>query len=402
MLEMDVNKIRKDFPTYDGDNPTVFLDSACQTLRPRQVIDAIVQYYEEYPYCAGRSVYGSAMKVEQSCEEARDTIAGFLHANDGGKIVFTKNTTEGLNIVLFGKRWESGDEIICSDREHNSVLLPLLKLSERYGVKIRRASSLPNESFDLERFKEIVNVKTKLVAICHTSNVTGYTLPAKEIAEIAHDHGAELLLDAAQSVPHKKIDVEQIGADYLSLSVHKMCGPSGVGALYGRTQLLEELEPLTFGGMTVSDSTYESMKLLPPPQKFEAGLQDYAGIIGAGAAAKYLQKIGLEEIENHEHILNRILVEKLRDIDGLSILPPENPAEKGGIFSFNIKGHDPHDIALMMDTARGILIRSGHHCCHSWFHSRNIDGCARASLYLYNDREDVNLFADAVRDFTAT
>lgn len=393
---IDTKRVRTDFSIYNKEDPPIFLDSACQTLRPRQVIDAILEYYEEYPVCSGRSLYRMASRVLQSCEEARDRFANFIQARDSKEIVFTKNTTEGINIVLFGKKWNKGDEIVCSDREHNSALIPLIKLAEKQGVKIKRVESQSDDEFDLERLKNLITDETKLVVMCHKSNVTGCTIPAREVAEIAHDHGAELLLDAAQSVPHMKIDVEQIGTDYLSFSAHKMCGPSGMGILYGRSNLLEQLEPIIYGGMTVSDTTYDSVEFVSAPYKFEAGLQNYAGIIGAGAAVKYLQQIGMEEIEEHITSLSKLLADKTRDLENINVLPPSEPTKKIGIFSFNINGYDSHDIANILDLSNNVLIRSGQHCCHSWFHARNINGCARASLYFYNNGQEIDRFIEAI------
>jgi len=398
---MDVRRIRADFPIYGGDDPPVYLDSACQTLRPRQVIDAVVEYYEKFPVCAGRSLYSMASLVQLKCEEARESFARFLGAKGGEEIVFTKNTTEGINLVLFGQEWSKGDEIVCSDREHNSVLLPLQKLAEGWGVKIKRVQSLPDETFDPERVKEAVTRNTKLVVMCHTSNVTGYTIPAREVSEIAHDVGAQFLLDGAQSVPHVGVDVGKVGADYLSFSVHKMCGPSGVGILYSRSSLLDELDPLIYGGMSVSDTTYETSELLGPPHRFEAGLQNYAGILGAAAALKYVVGVGFEEIQSHERALSRVLAERLADVPKVRPLPPHDSNKRGGIFSFNVEGIDSHDLALRLDASYGIMTRSGYHCCHSWFHSRNINGCARASSYFYNDAADVDAFASAVREIAS-
>lgn len=398
---MNVKKIREDFPFYNGDNRSIFLDSACQTLRPKQVVDAVMEYYEEYPVCAGRSTYRLASKLQQKCEESRDSFAKFVGTEDSRELSFTKNATEGINIVLFGKKWTEGDEIICSDHEHNSVLVPIIKLAERYGVKIKQVKSLPEETLDIEHFKEIISDKTRLVLMCQTSNITGYTMPVRDVAEIAHDAGAELMIDGAQSAPHREINVRDLGVDYFSFSVHKMCGPSGVGILYGRYSLLEKIEPLIYGGMAVNDSTYQSAELLGPPHRFEAGLQNYSGIIGAGAAVKYLQGIGMNEIAEHEASLNARLLDRLRDIDGLQTIAPKNIITKSGILGFNISGYDSHDLAWILDLTHNVMIRSGHHCCHSWFHARGIDGCARSSLYLYNDENDVDVFAGAVRELTS-
>jgi cysteine desulfurase/selenocysteine lyase len=393
---MDVQKIRKDFPMFCKDDPPVYLDSACQALRPQVVIDAIREYYEKLPVCSSRSVYALSTEVQQRCEEVREKFAHLLGSSDSRELVFIRNTTEGVNIVLFGKEWNPGDEIVCTDHEHNSVHVPLLKLAERKGVKIIRIRSLPDESLDIEHLRSAMSRRTRLVVMCHSSNVTGYTIPAKDVSEIAHDFGAEFMLDAAQSAPHQRIDVSELDIDYLAFSVHKMCGPSGMGILYGKYELLDKLNPLMFGGMTVNDSDLDHAELLGPPQKFEAGLQNYSGIFGAGAAVDYLLRVGFDEIREHEISLIRRLREKIEDLDGLRIISHNDPAVSGGIFSFNIRNIEPHDVAVSLDAEYGIMIRSGYHCCHSWFHSRGISGCGRASVYLYNDERDIDIFATAL------
>lgn len=393
---MDVQEIRKDFPFYCKEDPQTYLDSACQTLRPRAVIDAITEYYKDFSVCSNRSVYSLSTAVQTRCEEVRGAIARFIGSKDSREIVFTKNTTEGINTVLFGKRWERGDEIICTDHEHNSVHVPLLRLAERYGVKILRVRSHEDNSLDIEHLKSLVSSRTRFVIMCHSSNVTGFTIPAREVSKIAHDAGAEFMLDAAQSAPHRKLDVSSLGVDYLAFSIHKMCGPSGMGVLFGRYELLDSLVPLTFGGMTVSDSDIDSASLLDPPQKFEAGLQNYSGIFGSGAAIEYISRIGMNEIEEHEIALSRRLQDRIADIEPLEVISCDEPRARGGIFSFNIRGIDPHEVAILLEAEHGILLRSGYHCCHSWFHARNIDGCARASMYFYNDYQDIDLLAEAL------
>ncbi|MEM3038995.1 MAG: cysteine desulfurase [Thermoplasmata archaeon] len=393
---MNVREIRKDFPMYCKDDPPIYLDSACQALRPKAVIDAVREYYDDFAVCSGRSVYSLSMGVQARCEEVREKAAKFIGSKDSREIIFTRNTTEGINTVLFGKNWEHGDEIICTDHEHNSVHVPLLRLAERFGVKILRARSQGDESLDIEHLKSLVGANTRLVITCHSSNVTGYTIPAKEVSEIAHDAGAEFMLDAAQSVPHQKVDVEALGADYLAFSVHKMCGPSGMGVLFGKFELLTELEPLMLGGMTVGDSNIGRASLLDPPQRFEAGLQNYSGIFGSGAAIDYISRIGMENIREHEISLSRRLQEKVAAIGSLEVISCKDPTARGGIFSFNVSEMDSHDVAISFEAEHGILIRSGYHCCHSWFHARNINGCARASTYIYNDARDIDALADAI------
>jgi cysteine desulfurase/selenocysteine lyase len=312
-----------------------------------------------------------------------------------------KNTTEGLNTVIFGMGLKKGDEILTTDYEHNSVHVPVVQLAKTVGVKHRMVESAADGTFDLERFEKAMNKKIRLVAMCLTSNVSGYTLPAREVVEIAHSYGAKVLFDAAQAAPSRKISVRQLGVDFLAASAHKMCGPSGVGLFYARAEISDRLTPLMFGGHGVTDTNHASFKLLPAPERFETGLQNYSGIVGTGAALDYLSAIGLDAIREHEISLNKRMTRVLADVRGISLIKPKDPNLRGGIFSFNIEGLSAHDIAMILDNSKNIMMRSGMHCCHTYFHSRGIDGCARASVYIYNKHEEVDLFTEAVSELAA-
>ncbi|MEM3690516.1 MAG: aminotransferase class V-fold PLP-dependent enzyme, partial [Candidatus Micrarchaeia archaeon] len=303
----EIEKIRADFPILVkgmGGKPVIYFDNACMSLRPKQVVQAMNQYYEEYPACAGRSMHKLGRMVTDKVAEARKTVAKFLGAGKAEEVIFTRNATEGINLVAHSLNFKKDDVVLTSDREHNSNLLPWQLLSKRVGVKHRVIPSKGNTEFDLEKFKEMVKERVKLVSIVHSSNLDGYTLPAAEIIKIAHEHGSLVLLDGAQSAPHKRIDVRKLGADFFVLSGHKMLGPSGIGALYGKYELLDRMEPFMVGGDTVQNATYDSYVLLKPPEKFEAGLQNYAGSIGLAEAARYLERVGRERIEKHENELN--------------------------------------------------------------------------------------------------
>lgn len=398
---MDVDKIRRDFPVLSkevGGRLPIYFDSACQTLRPRQVIEAMAEYYESFPSCAGRSVHKFATEVSLRCDTVRARAADFFGAESPSEIAFMKNTTEGLNTVIFGSRLKKGDEIVTTDYEHNSVHVPVLQLAKETGVRHKIVNSSTDGTLDLESFEKAMSKRVRLVAVCMTSNVTGYTLPAREIVEIAHSYGAKVLFDAAQTAPSRKIDVRQLGVDYLAASAHKMCGPSGVGILYYRGELAEMIDPLMYGGHGVTDTNYASFRLLPAPERFETGLQNYSGIMGTGAALDYLSAIGMDEIRDHEISLNKRLTRALRDFPGVVILRPEDPNLRGGIFSFNIDGLSAHDVAMILDNSRNIMMRSGMHCCHTYFHTRGIDGCARASMYIYNTASEVDLLVEAVKE----
>lgn len=399
-LDMDVERIRRDFPVLgreiDGRLP-VYLDNACQTLRPRQVLEAVSEYYESFPACAGRSVHKLATEVSIRCDDVRAKAASFFGADDPSEISFMKNSTEALNTVIAGMPWQEGDEVVTTDYEHNSVHVPVLRAGEMHRVTHRAVPSAEDGTFDLEAFEEVMSRKVRLVAVCLTSNVTGHTLPAREVVDIAHSNGARVLLDAAQAAPSMPLDVGRLGADFMAASAHKMLGPSGVGVFYARSGAAEPLPPLMHGGHGVADTTADSYALLPPPERFETGLQNYSGIIGTGAALDYLSSLGMDDVRAHEADLNSRLTRALRGVDGVDVLRPLDPNLRGGVFSFNVRNLSPHDVAMILDSSRNIMLRSGMHCCHSYFHSLGIEGCVRASAYIYNTRAEVQALAEAVR-----
>lgn len=396
--DVELERIRDDFPIlHKGINgkPVIYFDNACMSLRPKQVIRAMDQYYEDYPACAERSAHKLARIVTEKVTEARRTVARFIGARKPEELVFTRNTSEGINLVAHSLDFKKDDVVLTSDREHNSNLLPWQFLAKRSGVRHRIIPSDENMEFDLEKFKEMMNEKVKLVSVVHTSNLDGYTMPVDEIIKIAHEHGSLVMLDGAQSAPHRQVDVKKMDVDFFAFSGHKMLGPSGIGALYAKYELLEGMEPFMVGGATVQNSTYTSCIVLKPPEKFEAGLQNYAGSIGFAEAAQYLSRVGKEKIEKHEAELNRFISNGLLQIRGVSIIGPKEAELRGGIASFNIKGLNHHDVALMLDESN-IMVRSGQHCVHSWFNAHKIEGSVRVSLYLYNNKEEAEKFLDAV------
>jgi len=396
---MDPERIRPDFVVLTkgfGGKPPIYFDNACQTLRPRQVTEAVSEYYDSFPACAGRSVHKLATEVSLRCDEVRTRVADFFNAGSPQEIAFTKNTTEGCNTVILGCGLRRGDEVVTTDYEHNSVHVPVLRAVELFGVKHRIVRSGADGTFDMDAFEKVLSKRTALVAMCLTSNVTGYTLPAREVVQLAHSYGARVLFDAAQAAPSRKIDVQALGVDYLAASAHKMCGPSGVGFLYCRAELADRLRPIMYGGHGVTDTTHTSYELLPAPERFETGLQNYSGIVGTGAAIDYISRIGLDEIQEHEVSLNRRITRALMDVPGVTIVGPRDPNLRSGIFSFNIEGMSAHDVAMIMDNSKNIMMRSGMHCCHPFFHARGMDGCARASVYVYNTAEEADLFSETV------
>ena len=391
---MDVDAIRKDFPTIRA-GQGIYLDSACQSLRPDSVIRAITDYYENYPACGGRSVHSMATKVSMAMDETREALAGFFGTDDPDCYVFTKNCTEGLNTAAYGLGLKRGDVVVTTDSEHNSNHVPWLYLQENIGIERRFARSDKDGRFDMESFYNCMSHGVKVVSVQHASNVTGCSVPVKAVTEIAHDFGAKVIIDGAQAAPHMPVNLSDIDADIYCMSIHKMLGPSGMGVMYGKREILEEMRPLSLGGGTVGLATYNSVNLAPIPDKFEAGLHDYAGIVGTKAALEYLSGVGMENIQLWDLKLMRRILSNLEDVRNVHPVGPTEAAYRGGVFSFNIDGLGAHDIAMMLDSMAGVMIRSGMHCAHPFYVSRGIDGSARASTYLYNTVEEIDVFSPA-------
>jgi cysteine desulfurase/selenocysteine lyase len=368
---------RGDFPRLDGIH---YLDSACMSLRPRQVIDKVEEYYTEYPSCPGRSNYSMAERATEELESARESVAELV-GTAPENIVLNSGTTEGINTVARGFDFE---DVVVSDREHNSNLLPW----QERGAEI---TAIPtDDGFDFSRLKSEVS-EGDMVSVVHTSNLDGYTLPVGEIVEAAHDRGARVLVDAAQSVPHQPVDVEDIGADFVAFSGHKMLGPSGTGVLYVDPEVQEELGALNTGGGAVEDAGFETSEPKDFPHRMEAGLPNIAGLVGLGRAAEYISDIGMGRIHSHEQELSQRLRDGIGDIGSVSEVGREAP----GVFSLAVDGVDPHQVSLMLDQ-RDIAVRSGMHCLHSWFHSRSQEPTVRASLHLYNDENDIDALTQAL------
>ena len=398
---MDVDAIRRDFPTVRS-GQGIYLDSACQSLRPDSVIRAITDYYENYPACGGRSVHSMATKVSMAMDDARETLASFFGTDDPDCYIFTKNCTEGLNTAAYGLGLSRGDVVVTTDTEHNSNHVPWLFLQENMGVRRRIVRSDAEGRFDLEAFHKAMSRDVKVVSVQHASNVTGCSVPVRAVTEIAHDFGATVVIDGAQAAPHMPVDLKRIDADVYCMSIHKMLGPSGMGVMYGKRDVLERMRPLALGGGTVGLATYESVNLAPIPDKFEAGLHDYAGIVGTKAALDYLSGVGMEEVMRWDQTLMERILSNLEDVRNLHVVGPRDAPSRGGVFSFNIDGLGAHDIAMMLDSMAGVMIRSGMHCAHPFYVSRGIDGSARASTYIYNTPEEIDVFTDTVRHIAET
>jgi cysteine desulfurase / selenocysteine lyase len=373
---MNVEKIRESFPILK--KGVIYLDSACVSLRPKQVIDKINEYYNEYPSCAGRSVHKFGLKLDKEVDDSRKEIQKFIGAKKSSEIIFSKNTTESINLIANSFKF---DKVLLTDREHNSNLIPWNRF--KFGI----LKSKEDFSFDLDKFSEVVK-DYDFVSFVYTSNFDGYTLPVKEIVRIAHENNAKVHFDAAQAAPHKEIDVRKLGVDFLTFSGHKMLGPSGIGALYAKEEILEDMKPFLIGGETVIDSNYDGYVLEKLPNRFEAGLQNYAGILGFGEAVRFLKKVGMSDIEEHEKKL-------VKEVDSSNLELVGNTGERG-VFNFNVPGIDFHEFAGLLDNSRNIMVRSGMHCAHSWYNAQNIKGSVRASFYLYNTSEEVKIFNETL------
>ena len=380
------------------DDPVAYLDNACVTLKPQSVIDSIQDYYINTPGCGGRSVHRYGTHVSKTITQSRIKLANFLSSPSVNEIVFTRNATHSLNQIAKGLEWNKGDVVLTTDREHNSNLVPWLQLEQEQGIDHRIVRSNQDNTFNLESFEEAcaeAGSNLKMVSMSHVGNLDGVEIPVKEITKIAKDYGALVSIDGAQSAPHMSVDVQDLGIDFYSFSIHKMLGPSGMGGLWGRTELLENMRSIQSGGQTVTSSTYESFKWAKPPSKFEGGLGHFAGMMATGAAIDYLTQLNMDEVHAHEQSLNKIMSEGVKDISGVSIIGPEDASKRGGICSLLLDDKLPaHDIALLLDEVAGVMVRSGQHCVHSWFNDKGYNGSLRASAYFYNTEEDARRFVD--------
>ncbi len=398
---MTVAEWRRQFPALQdrpGHPAPVYLDSACMSLVPQPVLDAMLEYYRDFPGCAGRSLHRYAEEVGRRYEEARDAFARFLGRSDPRGVVFLRNATEALNLVGQGFPWERGQRVLISDREHNSNLVVWQRLGRERGIGIEVLPLNDEGGFEMDALEERLARGVRLVSLFQTSNLDGTSLPVREIAERAHDRGASVLIDGCQAAPHEPVDLEKLGIDYYAISAHKMLGPTGTGALASTPEALERLRPLSVGGETVEWSTLEDHALRPPPHRFEAGLQNYAGVIGARAGLRVLGEVGFDEIRAQAERVNRLVTGELEDERRVHVLGPRDPRRRPSIFAFTIDGVDPHDIALFLDEGYRVMLRSGMHCVHSFYQRRGLSGNARASFYFYTDRHDAEALVRGIRE----
>ncbi len=397
----DANEIRKDFKILDqtvNDEALVYLDNAATTQKPQAVLDAMDRYYHYDNANVHRGVHTLAERATKAYEEARETVRGFINAKDTAEILFTRGTTTSLNWVAqsYGAFVNEGDEILISYMEHHSNIIPWQQLAKRKNATLRYIEITENGELDLADAKEKINDKTAIVSITHASNVSGVINPIHQLAQWAHAHQAVIVVDGAQSTPHMAVDVQALDVDFFAFSSHKLCGPTGIGVLYGKRALLEQMEPVEFGGemidfVELQDSTWKEL-----PWKFEAGTPNMAGAIGLAAAIDYLQAIGLDAIHDYEASLVAYVLPKLAAIDGVTIYGPEDVEKHTGVISFTIDGIHPHDIATALDM-EGVAVRAGHHCAQPLMKRLDVSSTARASFYFYNTKEECDVFLAAIQ-----
>jgi len=396
---MNMNKIRKDFPILKrkiNGKPLVYLDNAATSQKPKVVIDALNNYYKKYNANVHRGIHKLSEEATQAYEETRKKVAKFINAKSEKEIIFTKNTTEAINLVMYslGMQLKAGDEIISSVMEHHSNIVPWQFL-QNFGIKLKFVDINEDGTLKLEDYEKLITENTKLITVAHVSNVLGTINPVKEISKIARKNNALFLVDAAQSVPHIKVDVQEINCDFMAFSSHKMLGPTGVGVLYGKRELLEQMKPFLYGGDMIREVSLYETKYNEVPWKFEAGTPNIADVIAFGAAIDYLEKIGMKNIEKHEKELTKYALKKLSKIKNLEIYGPKNLNQRIGVISFNLKNIHPHDVASILDQ-EGIAIRSGHLCAQPLMKRLNIQAAARASFYLYNTKQEIDKLAYAL------
>ncbi|MFB6285589.1 MAG: cysteine desulfurase [Candidatus Bipolaricaulia bacterium] len=399
---IDPQTIRRDFPIFERtvhDKPLIYLDNAATTQRPQPVIDAVRHSYERQNANVHRAVHTLSYEASVAFENAHKKVARFVNADSWREIVFTRNATEGLNLVAFAwgmANLNEGDEIVLTLMEHHSDIVPWQMLRDHKGVNLTFVDVDENGRLEMEEFKDALNENVKLVGLIQASNVLGTINPVADMVEMAHDVGAVAVVDAAQSAPHIPVDIQDLGCDFLAASGHKMLGPSGTGFLYGRRQLLEEMQPFLRGGDMIATVTTEGSTWNELPWKFEAGTPDVGGGIGLGEAADYLLELGLDNVYAHEQQLIEYALDKMLALDGVTVYGPHDSDDRLAVISFNVDGVHPHDLASILD-GQGIAVRSGHHCAQPLMARLGMDNTARASFYIYNDHDEVDRLIDGVR-----
>ena len=392
--------IKKDFPVLNqivNDEPLVYLDNAATTQKPLKVLAAIKDYYENDNANVHRGVHTLAERATEKYEAAREKVRQFINAKSTKEVLFTRGTTTSINWVaqFAGQILKAGDEIVISIMEHHSNIVPWQEVAKKTGA-ILKFVYLKYGQLDMDDLRKKITNQTKFVSIAHVSNVLGTINPVEEITKIAHEHGAYMVVDGAQSTPHMAIDLQKMDVDFFAFSGHKMMGPTGIGVLYGKEELLNQFEPVEFGGEMI-DFVYESHSTWTElPWKFEAGTPNIAGAIALGAAIDYIQELGIDQIHQHEIELIDYLMPKLQEIEGLKIYGPKDNVKRGGLIAFNIEGLHPHDVATALDM-EGVAVRAGHHCAQPLLNYLETPATARASFYLYNTKADCDKLVEALK-----
>jgi cysteine desulfurase/selenocysteine lyase len=400
-MTLDVQRIRKDFPILERkiyEKPLVYLDNAATSQKPRQVIEKLVDYYENYNANIHRAVHCLGEEATAAYEEARAKVAKFINAPSPESVIFTRNTTEAINLVAY--TWgranvREGDEILLTQMEHHSNLIPWQRLAAEKGATIRYIELTDTQTLALDGLENLFEARTRIMAMPHVSNSLGTINPVEKIAAEARRNGTTFLVDGAQGAPHLPVDVQAIGCDFYAFSSHKMLGPTGIGVLYARQELLDEMEPFLGGGEMIRKVDFEGATWNDLPWKFEAGTPNIADAIGFGAAIDYLSDLGMDNVRQHEIEITEYALNRLGEFDDITLYGPPDPRERGGVVSFNFGDLHPHDIGTVLDR-HGVAIRAGHHCTQPLMRTLGVSGTARASFYVYNTLEEVDVLVEAL------
>ncbi len=404
-MSLDFSRYKNDFPILNrkvrGGNTLIYLDSGATSQKPETVIEAEANFYRTKNAAVHRGAHLVAEEASEVYEGARENVARFIGAKSD-EVIFTKSATESLNLIAYSLgnpeskfHLQPGDEIVVSEMEHHANLIPWQQLAKRVGAKLTWFKITDEGRLDLSDIDKLINKKTKIVAITHQSNVLGTIVPLAQITKAAHAVGAVVVLDACQSAPHFAVDVKKLEVDFLAFSGHKVLGPTGIGVLWGKAELLDHLEPSLFGGSMVDSVTMQGATWAKAPRKFEAGVPNMAQAVGLSAAIDYISKIGMDKVAQHEHDLTKQLISGLQNISGVQVIGPVDMKDRGGVVSFTVDGVHPHDVGQYLDQF-GIAVRTGHHCAWPLMRRLNLVGTTRASFHLYNDENEVKVLLDTV------
>ena len=398
---MDIKNIKSEFPIFKqkiNGKPLVYLDSANSSQKPKAVINRLSNFYETEFSNVGRSVHSLAVTATNRFEETRDKVQKYLNAKHREEIIFTKSATESINLIAssFGDKFiKKGDEILTTELEHHSNYVPWHFIRQKKGAKIKFAPVNKRGEIEIDEIKKLINSKTKIIAVTHISNVTGAILPIKKIVDLAKEKKIPVLVDGTQGAPHLKIDIQELGCDFYAISCHKMYGPNGLGILYAKKKWLEELPPYQGGGGMISEVLKDKVSFADTPTKFEAGTMQTADVVAFSEAINFIEELGIKNIQNHEKEILQYGIEKLKKNNSVNIIG--EPKERGSVMSFTIKGIHPHDIATILDED-GVAIRAGHHCCQIFHDKVGIAATARASIGVYNSKEDIDILCNAINN----